>query len=54
MFSDVEAEEREKKLQEAVISIKNRYGKNAILRGISYEESATMRDRNGYIGGHKA
>lgn len=54
MFSDVEAEEREKKLQDAVISIKKRYGKNAILRGISYEESATMRDRNGYIGGHKA
>lgn len=54
MFTDVEAEEREKKLQDAVISIKKRYGKNAILRGISYEESATMRDRNGYIGGHKA
>ncbi len=54
MFTDIEAEEREKKLQEAMLTIKNRYGKNAILRATSYEEGATMRDRNGQIGGHKA
>ncbi len=54
MFTDIEAEEREKKLQEAMMTIKNRYGKNAILRATSYEEGATMRDRNGQIGGHKA
>ena len=46
-------QEKEKKLQESLLSIKKKYGKNAILRGVSYEEGATMRERNGQIGGHK-
>ena len=46
--------EREQHRQEAIISIKNRYGKNAILKGSSYLEGATARDRNKQIGGHKA
>ena len=41
-------------LQRAVLKIKRRYGKNAILRGISFEEGATARGRNRQIGGHRA
>jgi DNA polymerase V len=65
LFDDVEALERkreqekidrakERKLQEAVLSIKGRYGKNAILKGMNYQEGATARERNGQVGGHKA
>ena len=53
-----EAEEaaraKEERLQKAMLSIKKRYGKNAILHGTSYEEGATGRDRNNQIGGHRA
>ena len=47
-------QEREKRLQQAVLSIKTKYGKNAVLRGMSLQEGATARERNGQIGGHKA
>ncbi len=46
--------EKEKRLQSAMLSIKQKYGKNSILHGTSYEEGATGRDRNRQIGGHKA
>ena len=46
--------EREKRRQQAVLSIRKKFGKNAILKGMNYEEGATARDRNGQIGGHKA
>lgn len=46
--------DRERKLQEAVISIKKRYGKNAMLKGMNLQEGATAIDRNSQIGGHKA
>lgn len=46
--------EREKKMQKAMLSIKKRYGKNAILKGLNLEEGATAKDRNAQIGGHKA
>ncbi len=46
--------EKEERLQKAMLSIRKRYGKNAILHGTSYEEGATGRDRNRQIGGHKA
>ena len=46
--------EREKQKQAAVIAIKRKFGKNAILRGMSLEEGATAKQRNGQIGGHKA
>lgn len=46
--------ERDKKLQQAILSIKKKYGRNAILRGMSLEEGATARERNKQIGGHKA
>ena len=46
--------ERERRMQSAVIGIKKKYGKNAILRGMNLEEGATAKDRNSQIGGHKA
>ena len=47
-------EEREKKRQEAILYIKKKFGKNALLKGINFEEGATGKDRNKQIGGHKA
>lgn len=49
-----EARQREKRRQQAVIGIKKKFGKNAILKGMNLEEGATARDRNSQIGGHKA
>ncbi len=49
-----EARERERRLQKTVIDIKRKYGKNAILKGMNFEEGATGKDRNRQIGGHKA
>ena len=49
-----QARQREKRRQQAVIGIKKKYGKNAILKGMNLEEGATARDRNRQIGGHKA
>lgn len=46
--------EREKNIQKAVLDIKKKYGKNAILKGMNFEEGATAISRNGQIGGHKA
>lgn len=46
--------EREKRRQQAVLAIRKKYGKNAILKGMNYQEGATTRDRNNQIGGHKA
>ena len=46
--------EREKKMQQAMLSIKKKFGKNAILKGMNLEEGATAKDRNRQIGGHKA
>ncbi len=46
--------EREKKVQQAMLEIKKKYGKNAILKGMNLEEGATTLERNKQIGGHKA
>ncbi|KAF5065295.1 DNA polymerase IV [anaerobic digester metagenome] len=46
--------EREKRIQQAVVSIKKKYGKNAVLKGMNLEEGATTIERNRQIGGHKA
>ena len=65
MFTDYEAvrkrrkeEEtlltRERRMQETIINIKKRFGKNALLRGLNFEEGSTARERNRQIGGHKA
>ena len=45
---------REKKMQETMLTIKKRFGKNAILKGMNLEEGATARERNSQIGGHRA
>ena len=49
-----ESQEREKRRQKAVLTIKKKFGKNAILKGMNFEEGATAKDRNAQIGGHKA
>lgn len=65
LFTDYEASERErkdkedalakeKKMQHAMLDIKKKFGKNAILKGMNLEEGATAKDRNAQIGGHKA
>ena len=65
LFTDYEAKacekakrqeqlDKERRLQEARLKIRERFGKNAILRGLNFEEGATARDRNKQIGGHKA
>ena len=65
LFTDYEALEKERKareerlarerrLQEAVLSVKKKYGKNAILKGMNLQEGATAVERNRQIGGHKA
>ena len=60
LFSDPQKQlekdrlQREKRRQKAVIQIKKKYGKNAIVKGMNLEEGATAMDRNRQIGGHKA
>lgn len=58
IFTDYEKLEeemvREQNMQKAILKIKSRYGKNAILKGINFEDGATMRERNKQIGGHLA
>ena len=45
---------KERKIQEAMLGIKKKYGKNAILKGMNLEDGATARERNQTIGGHQA
>ena len=65
LFTDYEAHERERrdvdrklekerKIQEAVLGIKKKYGKNAVLKGMNLEDGATAAQRNEQIGGHRA
>ena len=65
LFSDFEEEQkrkeelqerlsRERSLQKATLEIKKRYGKNAIVKGTSFRDEATARERNRQIGGHNA
>jgi DNA polymerase V len=49
-----EALQRERRRQQAVLRIKHKYGKNAILKGMNLEDGATAKDRNSQVGGHKA
>ena len=51
---EAEELERERRMQKAVLSIKKKYGKNAILKGMNLQEGATTMERNNQIGGHKA
>lgn len=61
LFKDAETKrqeneklQKERRMQEAMLQIKHKYGKNAILKGMSFEEGATARERNNTVGGHKA
>ena len=49
-----EDDSRERRRQEAILAIKKKYGKNAILKGLNFEEGATQKERNKQVGGHKA
>ena len=51
---DTEAAERERQMQETLLHIKRKYGKNAIYKGMNTEDGATALERNQQIGGHKA
>lgn len=53
MFEDPEKQVRSKKLQDTMLAIRAKYGKNAILKGVNFEEAATGRERNMQIGGHR-
>ena len=46
--------EKERRLQQVQVSLKQRFGKNAVLKGLNFEEGATAKERNRQIGGHKA
>ena len=54
LFLDNEESKKRESIQKAILSIKDTYGKNAILKGMDYEEGATQRERNEQIGGHKS
>ncbi len=54
IFTDPEKQEQERKLQNAMLEIRTKYGKNAVLKGTSFLDGATTRDRNNQIGGHKS
>ncbi|MBB2183951.1 DNA methylase [Lachnospiraceae bacterium MD1] len=54
LFMDPVEQAKERKMQEAMLAIKKKFGKNAILKGINFEEGATTIERNNQIGGHKA
>ena len=54
IFGDARDDAREKKRQEAILAIRRKFGKNAILKGMDFEDGATAIERNGQIGGHKA
>lgn len=54
LFTDYEALEREKRIQEAMREIRDKYGTNAVLKGMNLLKEATARERNEQIGGHKA
>ena len=65
LFTDYEAEQkereaeraardREKHMQKALLDIKQKFGRNAVIKGMNLQEGATARERNSQIGGHKA
>ena len=54
LFEDSRDDGKERSRQEAIIEIRRKFGKNAILKGMNFEEGATAKDRNKQIGGHKA
>ncbi len=54
LFADYNDIEKEKRVQKALVSIRSKYGKNAVLKGMNFYDKATQRKRNGLVGGHNA
>ena len=54
LFADIDEIEKERKLQQTLVDIRNKFGKNAVLKGMNYLDKGTARYRNTTIGGHKA
>lgn len=54
LFDNVEKQEEERRKQDAILAIRERFGKNALLKGTSLKEKATARERNEQVGGHHA
>jgi DNA polymerase V len=54
LFTNIEDAEREHRMQKAMLDIKDKFGKNAILKGMNLQEGATTRERNRQIGGHRS
>ena len=54
LFDDVAAEQEEHSLSAATLAVQKKFGKNALLRGVSLREEATQRERNNQVGGHRA
>ena len=54
LFVDEKAVDRERNRQRTVLALRQKYGKNAVLNGINYLADGTQRERNGFIGGHRA
>lgn len=54
LFTDIRKQEKEKNLQEAMLKVRKRYGKNMLLKGRDFLDGANIRERNKQIGGHKA
>ena len=54
LFTDREKEEKDKRLQAAMQSVRAKFGSNAVLHGTNFLQGATARERNMQIGGHKA
>ena len=54
LFTNIDSVERERKREQVALQVSSKYGKNALLRGLNYLECSTQRERNTFIGGHRA
>jgi DNA polymerase V len=54
LFTNMTEVERERKREKVALEVSKKYGKNALLRGTNYLECSTQRERNTFIGGHRA
>ena len=54
LFVDEKAVDKERRMQNTVLALRQKYGKNVLLNGVNYLEEGTQRERNGFIGGHRA
>lgn len=52
LLDDVQADAKEHRLQEAMVAVRGKFGKNALLKAASLQDKATARERNCQVGGH--